>query len=170
MLERIQYLELITRIPFQITAETNAKLRVDNLKFSAGRTLAETDAGKFGLTLGASLTKASWSLTSTNPNVLASAGDEGLLLLPSLGFFSEWHPSKHTTLSLRADYFALKLDQSEGQSYTYQGLVEYRPTPTLSLGLGYGRSSLDVRVHKRDYDRDFSLGHGGPYLSLRYAF
>jgi len=167
-LTRQQY--LFNHFPITVAAEANARLRVENLKFAAGRTLAETEAGIFGLRLGANLIHADWSLTSTNPAVLAGAKDKGLLLLPSLGFFGELRPSKHTYLSLQADYFALTLDQLEGQSYSFKGLFEYRPTPALAVGVGVVNSSLDVRIHKRDYSRNFSLEYGEPYLSLSYTF
>lgn len=168
MLSRKQ--NLFNLFPITLSAAANAKIEVNSLKLSAGRTLLENEAGKFGLLYGINITSADWSLTSTNPAVLSRVKDKGTLPLPTLGVFAEYKPSRRTRLKFQTEYFALSHGQADGRSFGLSGLVEYKPIPRLTLGAGIVRNRLNLTFRMSDYMRDISLIQGGPYLNLQYSF
>ena len=90
--------------------------------------------------------------------------------MPSLGFFGEFRPSEHTRLFLQFEYFALQRERASGQSFYGQAILQYQPTPTLTLDAGFIQSRLNLRFNEPDFKRDIHLQHGGPYFSIQYHF
>lgn len=167
-LNRKQY--LFNLFPLTVNADVRAQVSVDHLKLTASRTILDTPTSTLGLDLGLGVTRAAWSLTSTNPQVQEGVVDKGVLPLPSLGLHAAYRPSSRIRLALKGDYFALSRQDTQGRSYSFKGELAYHPKANLTFVAGLARSTLRVSLQKPDYTRDIELSHGGPYLGVRHLF
>lgn len=167
-LSRKQY--LFNHFPVTVNADVHARVSVENLKLVASRALVTTPWSSLGLDLGLGITRAAWSLASTNPEVGENLLDRGTLALPLLGLRAEFRPSSRIRWALKGDYFSLARTDTRGRALSFKGELEYRPTRALALNAGIAHASLGATLRGSAHVRDIELTQGGPYLGLRYQY
>ena len=73
--------------------------------------------------------------------------------LPVIGLRGIWDLSHNFWLDATAQFFALSIDDIDGNLQDYRVLVTWQPKKWLGVGLGYNRFSMDVDVDKRRFRR-----------------
>jgi hypothetical protein len=90
--------------------------------------------------------------------------------LPAIGLRGIWDLSHNFWLDVTAQYFALSIDDIDGNLQDYRVLVTWQPRQWLGIGLGYNRFSVDVDVAQDRFDGSLDWTYSGPMLYYSASF
>jgi len=90
--------------------------------------------------------------------------------LPVIGLRGIWDLSHNFWLDATAQFFALSIDQYDGNLQDYRVLVTWQPKKWLGIGLGYNRFSIDVDVDASNFDGSLDWTYSGPMLFYSASF
>jgi hypothetical protein len=129
-------------------------------------------AGTFGVhytTLSAGLkAKASTS----NGTLTSDINEEGSvdLPLPVIGLRGTWGLPHNFWIDAGAQFFALSIDEYDGNLQDYRVMLTWQPRKWLGLGLGYNVFRVDVDVDKQSFKGSLDWQYDGPMLSYSAMF
>ena len=84
--------------------------------------------------------------------------------LPVIGLRGIWDLSHNFWLDATAQFFALSIDDIDGNLQDYRVMVTWQPKKWLGIGLGYNQFTLDVDVNKDDFDGSLDWTYSGPMI------
>ena len=90
--------------------------------------------------------------------------------LPVIGLRGMWDLSHNFWLDATAQFFALSIDQYDGNLQDYRVLVTWQPKKWLGIGLGYNRFSVDVDVDASNFNGSLDWTYSGPMLFYSASF
>jgi hypothetical protein len=90
--------------------------------------------------------------------------------LPVIGLRGIWDLSHNFWLDASAQFFALSIDEYDGNLQDYRLLVTWQPKDWLGIGLGYSRFSVDVDVDKSDFNGSLDWTYSGPMIFYSASF
>ncbi len=90
--------------------------------------------------------------------------------LPVIGLRGIWDLSHNFWLDATAQFFALSIDDIDGNLQDYRVMVTWQPKKWLGVGLGYNHFTLDVDVSKDDFDGSLDWTYGGPMIFYSASF
>ena len=90
--------------------------------------------------------------------------------LPVIGLRGIWDLSHNFWLDASAQFFALSIDEYDGNLQDYRVLVTWQPKKWLGIGLGYNRFSVDVDVDKNDFNGSLDWTYSGPMIFYSASF
>jgi hypothetical protein len=90
--------------------------------------------------------------------------------LPVVGLRGIRDLSHNFWLDATAQFFALSIDQYDGNLQDYRVLVTWQPKKWLGVGLGYNRFSIDVDVDASNFDGSLDWTYSGPMLFYSASF
>ena len=70
--------------------------------------------------------------------------------LPVIGLRGLWSLPHDLWLNVTAQYFALSIDEYDGNLQDYKLMLTWQPKKWLGLGIGYNRFAVDVNVDSTD--------------------
>jgi hypothetical protein len=129
-------------------------------------------AGSFGVhytTLSAGLkAKASTS----NGTLTGDLNEEGSvdLPLPVIGLRGTWGLPHNFWIDAGAQFFALSIDEYDGNLQDYRLMLTWQPRKWLGLGLGYNVFRVDVDVDKQNFKGSLDWQYDGPMISYNAMF
>ena len=139
-----------------------AFLRRDNYELDASIGLHYTDLSS---SLKAKVEASGGTLTEDISNSASVAAP-----LPVFGLRGIWDLSHNFWLDATAQFFALSIDQYDGNLQDYRVLVTWQPKTWLGVGLGYNRFSIDVDVDTSNFDGSLDWTYSGPMLFYSASF
>lgn len=92
------------------------------------------------------------------------------LPLPVIGLRGIWDLTHNFWLDATAQYFALSIDEYDGNLQDYRVLVTWQPKKWLGVGLGYNFFSVDVDVEKDRFNGSLDWTYSGPMLFYSASF
>ena len=92
------------------------------------------------------------------------------LPLPVIGLRGMWDLTHNFWLDATAQYFALSIDEYDGNLQDYRVLVTWQPKKWLGIGLGYNAFSVDVDVEKDKFNGSLDWNYSGPMLFYSASF
>jgi hypothetical protein len=129
-------------------------------------------AGSVGLhytTLDASLkAKAEGSGGAVTEDISRSGSVD--LPLPVLGLRGIWSLSHDFWLDATAQFFALSIDEYDGNLQDYRVLVTWQPKSWLGVGVGYNQFSVDVDIDKDNFNGSLDWTYRGPIVYYSASF
>jgi hypothetical protein len=90
--------------------------------------------------------------------------------LPVIGLRGMWDLSHDFWLDATAQFFALSIDEYDGNLQDYRVLVTWQPKKWLGIGLGYNRFSVDVDIDKSSFDGSLDWTYSGPMIFYSASF
>jgi hypothetical protein len=90
--------------------------------------------------------------------------------LPVIGLRGMWDLSHNFWLDATAQFFALSIDDYDGNLQDYRLLLTWQPKKWAGIGLGYSRFSVDVDVDKDDFNGSLDWTYSGPILYYSASF
>jgi hypothetical protein len=137
-------------------------LRRDNYELDASIGLHYTDLSS---SLKARAEVSGGTLTEDISNSASVAAP-----LPVIGLRGIWDLSHNFWLDATAQFFALSIDDIDGNLQDYRVLVTWQPKKWLGIGLGYNRFSVDVDVEKDRFDGSLDWTYSGPMIFYSASF
>jgi len=92
------------------------------------------------------------------------------LPLPVIGLRGIWDLTHNFWLDATAQYFALSIDEYDGNLQDYRVLVTWQPKKWLGIGFGYNRFSVDVDVEKDKFNGSLDWTYSGPMVFYSASF
>lgn len=105
--------------------------------------------------------------------VSARGIDEGATAagaLPSLALDGSWAFAPRWSVNARLQYLSVDRDEVRGQFRDYHLDVQYRWRPSIAIGLGWSRISLDAEASDTDLPGRLSISARGPEAFFRVSF
>jgi hypothetical protein len=137
-------------------------LRRDNYELDASIGLHYTDLSS---SLKATAEASGGTLTGDISNSASVAAP-----LPVIGLRGIWDLSHNFWLDATAQFFALSIDEYDGNLQDYRVLVTWQPRKWLGVGLGYNRFTLDVDVDKSRFNGSLDWTYSGPMIYYSATF
>jgi hypothetical protein len=137
-------------------------LRRDNYELDASIGLHYTD---LSTSLKATAEASGGTLTGDISNSASVAAP-----LPVIGLRGIWDLSHNFWLDATAQFFALSIDEYDGNLQDYRVLVTWQPKKWLGIGLGYNHFSMDVDVDASDFDGSLDWTYSGPMIFYSATF
>jgi hypothetical protein len=92
------------------------------------------------------------------------------LPLPVFGLRGVWSLTHSFWLEAAAQYFALSIDEYDGNLQDYRIFVTWQPRKWVGLGLGYNAFKVDVDVDKSSFNGSLDWNYHGPMAFYSVAF
>jgi hypothetical protein len=92
------------------------------------------------------------------------------LPLPVFGVRGIWNLSHNFWLEGAAQYFALSIDEYDGNLQDYRVMLTWQPKNWLGFGLGYNRFTVDVDVDKPSFNGTIDWMYQGPIAYYSVTF
>lgn len=89
---------------------------------------------------------------------------------PVIGLRGLWSLSHDFWLEASAQYFALSIDEYDGNLQDYRVFVTWQPKTWLGIGVGYDRFEVDVDVTKDRFNGNLNWTYDGPMLFYSVSF
>lgn len=90
--------------------------------------------------------------------------------LPVIGLRGLWALPHDFFVDAGAQFFALSIDEYDGNLQDYRVMVTWQPKKWLGIGLGYNRFSVDVDVDGDKFNGSLDWTYSGPLLSYSAVF
>jgi hypothetical protein len=90
--------------------------------------------------------------------------------LPVIGLRGLWGLGHDFWVDASAQYFALSIDEYDGNLQDYRLLVTWQPKKWLGIGAGYSRFKIDVDVEKENFDGSMDWTYSGPMIFYSASF
>ena len=92
------------------------------------------------------------------------------LPLPVIGLRGMWSLPHNFWLDATAQFFALSIDEYDGNLQDYRVLVTWQPKSWLGVGLGYNQFAVDVDIDKDRFNGTLDWTYRGPMLYYSASF
>lgn len=90
--------------------------------------------------------------------------------LPVIGLRGMWNLSHNFWLDVTGQFFALSIDEYDGNLQDYRVLVTWQPRKWAGVGVGYNRFSVDVDVEKDSFNGSLDWTYSGPIIYYSVSF
>ena len=90
--------------------------------------------------------------------------------LPVLGLRGAWALPQDLWILAHAQFFALEIDDYDGDLQDYFAAVIWQPKRWLGVGIGYNRFTVDLDVGRRDFDGSLDWTYQGPMVFYSASF
>lgn len=90
--------------------------------------------------------------------------------LPVIGLRGMWDLSHNFWLDATAQFFALSIDQYDGNLQDYRVLLTWQPKKWLGVGVGYNRFDVSVDVDADKFNGSLDWTYSGPMIFYSASF
>jgi len=90
--------------------------------------------------------------------------------LPVIGLRGLWALPHNFFIDAGAQFFALSIDQYDGNLQDYRVMVTWQPKKWLGIGLGYNQFNVDVDADGNKFNGNLNWKYRGPMLSYSAVF
>lgn len=90
--------------------------------------------------------------------------------LPVVGLHGLWNIGGNFYLDAHAQYFALSIDDYDGQIINYRAALLWQPKKYLGLGVGYDLFEIDVDAEKDRFTGSMEWEYAGPQVFFSVGF
>ena len=90
--------------------------------------------------------------------------------LPVLGLRAQWVLPYQLSFDLSGQYFAVSIDEYDGDLQNYRATFTWQPNKWVGLGLGYDWFSADLDIDASKFDGNVNWTFSGPMLYYSVSF
>lgn len=160
---------------FPVSTQVNTHFNFAIYRFAAGYNLFQNEDSKFTLTFGTHLTDSEFGIASR-----ASIGDastesigsvEALTFpLPNVGLLWQMQLSEHWKAQIRGDFFAIGIENYDGDLMSADVRIDYLITREISIGISYSYFDLDVDYDGQTWAGNVNFHFYGPKVNVGYRW
>ena len=92
------------------------------------------------------------------------------LPLPVIGLRGLWKLPYNFYVDAQGQYFALAIDEYDGNVQDYRLMLTWQPKSWLGLGIGYNSFKVDVDVEKDKFNGSLAWKYDGPMIFYSASF
>jgi hypothetical protein len=161
---------------YPTNAKVTAEVRFDIYELAYEYAFLRRDTwelnGTFGLHLASMSIGLKAEAANSNGTLLFDQSKEGKLNapLPVIGLRGLWQLPHNFYIDAQAQYFALSVDQIDGNVQDYKIVATWQPKPWLGIGVGYNRFAVDIDVGKERFNGSLNWKYQGPMLFYSAVF
>lgn len=161
---------------FPVNAKVDAEFNFDIYELAYEYSFLRRDTYELTGTFGLHYTELSLSLaakaSSSGGTLQGDIKEEGSVgaPLPVIGVRGLWQLPHHFWIDAQAQFFALSIDEYDGNLQDYKVMVNWQPKKWLGFGLGYNRFSVDVDVDSSSFNGSLDWTYSGPMFSYSAVF
>lgn len=162
-------------VTYPLDASVSSKFSSDIYRFTVGYTFYRSEDAEFGGAIGLHATDFEVKLSGEAQVAGGPATQtvtrrrKALAPLPTLGLFGSVRLVPKVTLSARADYLSLSIDDYDGRIVNAQAAVTYRVFDNVGIGAAYRYVDYKLDVDK-DWHGRLRYEFNGPALFLHAGF
>lgn len=90
--------------------------------------------------------------------------------LPVIGLRGMWNLTHNFWLDVTGQFFALSIDEYDGNLQDYRVLFTWQPKKWAGVGVGYNRFEVDVDVDKDSFNGSLDWTYSGPIIYYSVSF
>jgi hypothetical protein len=161
---------------FPVTAKVKGEFDFDIYELAYEYAFLRRDSYELTGTIGLHYTGLSLALSAkasasggTLEGNLRKEGSVGAPL-PVIGLRGLWSLPHDLWLNVTAQYFALSIDEYDGNLQDYKLMLTWQPKKWLGFGIGYNRFAVDVDVDSTDFTGSLDWTYDGPMIQYSMAF
>jgi len=161
---------------FPVNAKVKAEFNFDVIEAAYEYAFLHRDNYELSAAIGLHWTAVDTSLSAsaetsggTLTSDISSSGSVDLPL-PVIGLRGIWSLSNDFWLDATAQYFALSIDEYDGNLQDYRVLITWQPRKWLGVGIGYSQFSVDVDVDADKFDGSLDWTYRGPIIYYSASF
>ena len=161
---------------FPVHAQVDADLGFTILEVAYEHTILRGDNYELDLSLGLHYTRLEASLEAeaeASGGTLSEDLSETARLdapLPAIGLGGMWSLPHDLWLDASAQFFALSIDDYDGNLQSYRASVTWQPKSWLGIGVGYSLFTIDVDVDNQGLHGTLDWLYQGPTVFYRASF
>lgn len=159
---------------FPIDAELEAELDFSVVELAYEYAFLRRDDYEVGGTIGLHYTSFEASLkaerTSTGQVIDRSNEASVDAPLPVIGLRGLWKLPHDFYVDAQGQFFALSIDEYDGNLQDYRLMLTWQPKPWLGIGVGYNAFKVDVDVEKNRFDGELDWKYSGPMIFYSASF
>jgi hypothetical protein len=161
---------------FPVNAKVDGEFDFDVYELAYEYAFLRRDTYEVSGTIGLHYTELSLSLAaeaaSSGGTLAADIKEEGSVgaPLPVIGLRGLWQLPHHFWIDLQAQFFAISIDEYDGNLQDYKIMATWQPKKWLGIGLGYNRFTVDVDVDADRFNGSLDWTYEGPMLSYSAVF
>lgn len=161
---------------FPVDAKVDAEFSFDIYELSYEYAFLKREDYEVAGSIGVHYTSLSASLSAkaatSNGSLAADIEREGNVdaPLPVIGLRGLWALPHNFFVDAGAQFFALSIDEYDGNLQDYRVMVTWQPKKWLGIGLGYNQFSVDVDVDADKFNGSLDWTYSGPLLSYSAVF
>jgi hypothetical protein len=159
-----------------VDVKVDAEFNFDIYELAYEYAFLKRDTYEIDGSIGLHYTSLSASLgakaATSNGNLEADIKREGSVdaPLPVIGVRGLWELPHHFFIDAGAQFFALSIDEYDGNLQDYRVMVTYQPKKWLGIGIGYNQFNVDVDVDGNKFNGSLDWEYSGPMLSYSAVF
>jgi hypothetical protein len=163
-------------VTFPLNATVSGKFASDIYRATVGYSFYRTEDAEIGGAIGLHATNFEIEIEGeatigNNPATQTVARRrEALAPLPTLGLFGSVRVAPQVTVSARADYLSLKIDEYDGRLLNAQAAITYRVFENVGIGAAYRYVDYRLDVEKESWKGRLRYEFNGPALFLQAGF
>ena len=161
---------------FPVGADVKAELKFSVIELAYEYEFMQRDNYELGASFGVHYTSLEASLAGqafvgeeTAPIDYKKEGSVDLPL-PVFGISGLWRLPQNFWIQASAQYFALSIDEYDGNIQDYRVLLNWQPSKWLGVGIGYDMFKVDVDVEKEKFNGSLDWKYDGPMLFYSISF
>lgn len=159
---------------YPIDAELKAKFEFSIIELAYEYAFLKRDTYEVGASIGLHYTSMEAGLsaerTSTGETLDISNEASVDAPLPVIGLRGIWKLPHDFYIDAQGQFFALSIDEYDGNLQDYRVMVTWQPKSWLGLGVGYNRFKVDVDVAKDRFDGSLEWTYDGPMIFYSASF
>ena len=161
---------------FPVGAQVDGEFDFDIYELAYEYSFLRRDTYELNASIGLHYADLSLSLaaeaSTSNGTLEADISEEGSVgaPLPVIGLRGLWRLPYDFWIDAHAQYFALSIDEYDGNLQDYKIMVTWQPRKWLGIGLGYNQFSVDVDVDSSNFNGSLDWTYRGPMLSYSAVF
>lgn len=161
---------------YPVNAEVKAEFKFSVIEAAYEYAFLQRDNYEINASIGLHYTSMDASLkaeaTSSGGTLTADIDNSASVdaPLPVIGLRGMWNLSHNFWLDATAQFFALSIDDYDGNLQDYRLLLTWQPKKWAGVGVGYSRFSVDVDVDKTDFDGSLDWTYSGPIIYYSASF
>jgi len=159
---------------FPVNANVKAEFNFSVIEGAYEYAFWKTDTYEIDGSIGLHWTSLESSLkaksTSTGESIDVGNDASVDLPLPVLGLRGMWKLPHNFYIDATAQFFALSIDEYDGNLQDYRVMAMWQPNKWLGLGLGYNQFTVDVDVEKDSFNGSLDWEYSGPMAYYSVVF
>jgi hypothetical protein len=145
----------------------NSELIITVTRVSFGYSFFKTRDKEFGVGIGAHVTDVSASI---NGSIVGTENAEATAPLPVLSLFSQVALTDRWSVGMRFDYFAVQVDQYDGEIASIGLDLQYQPFRHVGFGIGIRTLDVQLEADEDDFRGKVESRFNGPIFYINASF
>jgi hypothetical protein len=152
---------------YSVNEELNSEFNIGVTRVSFGYSFFKAQDKELGIGIGAHVTDIE---ASVNGSIVGTEGADATAPLPVLSLYSQFALTDRWSVGMRFDYFALEVDQYEGEITSIGLDLQYQPFRHVGFGIGIRTLDVQLEAEEEDFRGKVESRFNGPIFYVNASF